>query len=161
MDFKAWQDLISLVASVLGIVMFVGTFIVFALRRILVRSWITRVIFLGGFLATSAVLTGIVIAFLPVFARVSGHVTLGTISVSNIALGDGIAVLGLIFGIASWFASLWVALGTRRWVVLGVMGVAGALIYAGAVFYNDFSSYLLVGAVPSLFGLFGPEKPST
>ncbi len=158
MNFQAFQDFVGLVSSILGIVAFVATMVIFTLRRIQVRSRLTQVIFLGGFLATSTVLTGIVIAFLPVFARASNQVAFGNVSLSSVALGNSVAVLGLIFGLVSWFLALCAAFRSRHWVVLVAMVVTGSLIYAGAVFYNDFSSYLLVGTVPSLFGLFGPDE---
>lgn len=159
MDSNSLQDLVELISSIIGIITFIAAVAIFILRRMQVRSRLTQVIFLGGFLATSAVLTGIVVAFLPAFARVSSQVTFTNISVSNAAVGNGVAVLGLVLGLVSWLLALAAAFRTRHWVILVAMVIVGALIYTGAVFYNDFSSYLLVGTIPSLFGLFGPEKP--
>lgn len=146
---------IDLIASVIAIVTFVVSAIRIVSKALQSRSTLSRLIFSGGFLSTVVVLTGISIVFLPVFTSVGTRV-----NVHNVTIGDDVAIVGWALGLVSWLAALSASFRAKQVVLCGGLVTLGFPIYAGALFYSDISAYLLVGALPTLFGLFASERAS-
>ena len=144
---QSLKDTVDFAGSVIAILTFVLAPINLFYRMTACRSLLIRLIFLGGLIATEAVLIGVSVAFLPVFVN---GISRG--SVNYVALGDDIAIAGLGIGLVSWLTALIAAIFTRRLVWFALLLLIGVPIYGGALLYSDFSSYLAVGMPPLLFG---------
>jgi hypothetical protein len=74
------------------------------------------------------------------------------------ALANTFAITGLVISLIAWTTAMSLSFRYRQWVWLIGLFLFGAVPYAAAIFASDFQSYLLVSAVPGMYGVLGPRS---
>jgi hypothetical protein len=78
---------------------------------------------------------------------------------TRVSIANGLALGGLGFSLVGWVSALILSLHrpvVPHWGWFLTLLLGGILFYVPAILESDFLSYILVGILPALYGLFGP-----